>query len=65
MASEIGGNARQRVTRDVEPPALRDLLEHPPRATVAFVDRDTVEILPMSRTLRCSPLPPSWRCLES
>ena len=47
MASEIGGNARRRVTRDVEPRALRDLLEHPLRATVAFVDRDTVELLPV------------------
>jgi hypothetical protein len=35
-----------RVTRDVEPSALRDLIDDPPRATVAFIDRDAVELLP-------------------
>jgi hypothetical protein len=35
-----------RVTRDVEPEALRDLLEHPPRATVAFVSDGTPDVLP-------------------
>lgn len=35
------------MTRDVEPAALRDLLEHPARATVAFVDRGAVDLLPV------------------
>jgi len=42
----------RRVTRDVEPSALKDLLEHPPRATVAFVDRDAVEVLPVRARFR-------------
>ncbi len=37
---------RKRVTRDVEPSALQDLLAQPPRATVAFVDHDAVDLLP-------------------
>ncbi len=36
----------RRVTRDVEPAALRGLLDHPPRATVAFVDGDRAAVLP-------------------
>jgi hypothetical protein len=46
MTSE---NARPavRITRDVEPSALRDLIEHPPRATVAFVNRGQAEVLPV------------------
>ena len=44
---ESRGVARTRVSRDVEPAALTDLLEHPPPATVAFVDRDAVDILPV------------------
>jgi hypothetical protein len=28
----------RRITRDVDPAAVRDLLDHPPRASVAFVD---------------------------
>ena len=35
------------VTRDVEPTAVRDLLDEPPRATVAFVERGAVELLPV------------------
>lgn len=35
------------VTRDVEPSALRDLLERPTRATVAFVDGDQAGVLPV------------------
>ena len=35
-----------RVTRDVEVLALGDLLERPRRATVAFVDREDVNLLP-------------------
>jgi hypothetical protein len=31
-------STRRRVIRDVDPAAVRDLLDHPPRATVAFVD---------------------------
>lgn len=34
------------VTRDVEPAAVRDLLEDPPRATVAFMEADEVNVLP-------------------
>lgn len=47
MAAATAPADRTRVTRDVEPPALVELLEHPPRATVAFVDRGRVEILPV------------------
>lgn len=35
-----------RVTRDVEPEALPDLLAHPPRATVAFVHDGAANALP-------------------
>jgi hypothetical protein len=35
------------VTRDVEPSTLPDLLGHPPRATVAFVSQEKVEVLPV------------------
>jgi hypothetical protein len=35
-----------RITRDVEPSALRDLLENPPRATVAFVHDGAPAALP-------------------
>jgi hypothetical protein len=44
--------AGKRVTRDVEPSALRDLIDAPPRATVAFVDRDAVELLPVEVAAR-------------
>lgn len=37
----------KRVTRDVEPSAVRHLLDDPLRATVAFVERDAVELLPV------------------
>jgi prepilin-type processing-associated H-X9-DG protein len=40
------------VTRDVEVSALRDLLDHPSRATVAFVDGNAVSLLPARA--RCS-----------
>jgi hypothetical protein len=36
----------RRVTRDVDPSALRDLLEDPPRATVAFVHGGAAAALP-------------------
>jgi hypothetical protein len=42
----------KRVTRDVELSAVRDLLDRPPRGTVAFVERDAVEIVPVRA--RCS-----------
>src|SRR5262245_30843416 len=41
-----------RVTRDVEPSALRGLLERPLRATVALVDEGQVEVLPARYRLR-------------
>lgn len=46
MASHPGSTAVRRVTRDVEPADLRDLLEHPSRGTVAFVERGEVDVLP-------------------
>lgn len=42
-AGEAGG---RRVTRDVDVSAVRDLLERPPRATVAFVEAGSVDLLP-------------------
>ena len=36
----------RRVTRDVDPAAVRDLLDQPPRATVAFVDGGGAAVLP-------------------
>jgi hypothetical protein len=47
MTSAGGRGEAHGVTRDVEPSTLGDLLEHPPRATVAFIDRDHVEVLPV------------------
>ena len=35
-----------RVTRDVDPAALQDLLQHPPRATIACVHDGAPELLP-------------------
>ena len=48
MTNQVGGAGAQHVTRDVEVSAVGDLLEHPPRATVAFVEGGAVEILPAS-----------------
>ncbi|HWC05509.1 MAG TPA: hypothetical protein VHF87_22370 [Methylomirabilota bacterium] len=45
------GEAR-RVTRDVEPSVLGDLLERPPRATVAYVDGDEIDVLPVRARAR-------------
>lgn len=42
----------KRATRDVEVSAVQDLLDHPPRATVAFVHGDAVDLLPVRA--RCS-----------
>jgi hypothetical protein len=39
------------VTRDVEVHAVGDLLEHAPRATLAFVDGDAVDLLPVRSRL--------------
>ena len=47
MTSENGRTAARRVTRDVEPSALQDLLEHPSRASVAFINRDQTDVLPV------------------
>ena len=38
--------AEQHITRDVEPPVLRDLLDRPPRATVAFGADGGADLLP-------------------
>ncbi|HEU5195470.1 MAG TPA: hypothetical protein VFW70_12080 [Methylomirabilota bacterium] len=40
------------VTRDVEPSALEDLIERPPRATVAFVQGDQVDVVPVRARCR-------------
>jgi hypothetical protein len=52
MTSEPRRNQARRVTRDVEPSALKDLLEHPPRATVAIVERDEADVLPACARFR-------------
>jgi hypothetical protein len=52
MSSEIRRSEVQEVTRDVEPSALTDLLDHPRRATVAFVDRDEVDVVPVRARFR-------------
>jgi hypothetical protein len=41
-----GEPAPQRVTRDVALSAVQDLMDHPPRVTVAFVENDAVDLLP-------------------
>ena len=46
MAGENTGD-EPRVVRDVEPSAVADLLERPPRATLAFVDRGRPDVLPV------------------
>jgi hypothetical protein len=51
MAS-TGRSASRGVTRDVEPSTLSDLLEHPPRATVAFVDQGHADVLPVRARCR-------------
>jgi hypothetical protein len=52
MTSESGRSAAHGVTRDVEPSTLRDLLERPPRATVALVDHDHADVLPVRARYR-------------
>jgi hypothetical protein len=42
----MGAPSRARVTRDVEPAAVADLLEAPPRAAIAFVEGNEVTVLP-------------------
>jgi hypothetical protein len=37
----------RRITRDVDPSAVRDLLDQPPRATVAFVEGGRAAVLPV------------------
>jgi hypothetical protein len=46
VATAITEARKPRVTRDVEVSAVPDLLVHPPRATVAYVDRDAVNLVP-------------------
>ncbi len=46
MANAVGDAPAPRVTRDVEVSAVAALLQHPPRATVAFVERGAVDVLP-------------------
>ncbi|MFI5394612.1 MAG: hypothetical protein ACHQ9S_03680 [Candidatus Binatia bacterium] len=52
MSNGVGAARDKRVTRDVDVSAVRDLLESPPRATVAFVHDGTVDVLPARA--RCS-----------
>ena len=40
------------VTRDVELSALQDLLDRPPRATVAYIERERVDVLPVRARCR-------------
>jgi hypothetical protein len=47
VANTGGGPAAQRVTRDVELSAVPDLLKTPPRATVAHVQDEEVDVLPV------------------
>jgi hypothetical protein len=54
MTREIRRRETPRVTRDVELSAVNDLLEHPPRATLAFVDGDDVEVLPVRARFRAA-----------
>ena len=42
----------RRVTRDVAPDALRELLDRPPRATVAFVDAGAPDAVPARARVR-------------
>ncbi|MGH7893215.1 MAG: hypothetical protein ACREQL_01020 [Candidatus Binatia bacterium] len=46
-AREAEVSAARHVTRDAEVSAVGDLLNDPPRATVAFVERDAVDALPV------------------
>lgn len=42
----------QGMTRDVDPSTLTDLLERPPRATIAFIDRERADVLPVRARCR-------------
>jgi hypothetical protein len=46
MARAASRSNEKRVTRDVEPTALRELLDDPPRVTITFVTPGGVEVLP-------------------
>jgi len=48
----VSARGRVAVTRDVDPSSLQDLREGPPRATVAFVDRDEAIVLPVRARYR-------------
>jgi hypothetical protein len=52
MTSESSPSGPHGVTRDVDPSTLKDLLEHPSRATVAFVDRGEAHVLPVRARCR-------------
>ena len=47
MTGKADRSEARRITRDVEPSSLRDLRDRPRRATVAFVDHDEVDVLPV------------------
>ena len=42
------GPAVKRITRAVQPEDLRELLEHPPRATLAFVRGPAIQAVPVA-----------------
>ena len=44
--NDPSGSPQRRVIRDVEPEALSDLRDCPPRASVAFSTGDAVDVLP-------------------
>jgi hypothetical protein len=46
MTTSAPAGAAGRVTRDVDPAAVRDLVSDPPRASVAFVDGDRIALAP-------------------
>ena len=48
MPGSYDVHAVKRVTRAVRPEDLPDLLEHPPRATLAFVDDGRIEAVPVA-----------------
>ncbi len=43
----MADETKRRVTRDVDPSHVRDLLERPPRAALAFAAHGTVELTPV------------------
>lgn len=47
MSGDAGGKQPRRVVREVAPASLVDLLDRPPRATLAVVDGGRVDVLPV------------------